>query len=163
MEETFQPSVDFLGGTLRPALGFSINTEGDTSKLYLDGRWQFDFHNDLFLVLGLGAAERRTHRVMLSRRAVRGAGLPSLLGPSPGTGLPRGCDPMPRWSLPRQAVSRGRQDEDHRRTDPAPGHSHHPRRGRPGVTRSAHRASTPPPSDPIRLRRLTPRPPASTP
>ncbi len=71
---------------------------------------------------------------MLSRRGVRGAGLPPLLVPSPGTGLPRGCDPM-----------RGlrRQDEHHRRTDRAPGHSHLPRRGRPGLTRSASLPPTP--------------------
>ena len=34
-EVIFTPSVDLLGGTLRPALGTSINTGGDTSKLYL--------------------------------------------------------------------------------------------------------------------------------
>ena len=99
-------------------------------------------------------AERRAHGALLPPRADRGAptGLPSLLGPSPGTGLPPGCDPMPRL--------RG-QYEDHRRTDRA--HSHLPRRGRPGVTRSARSASTPPPSDRIRIHWLTPRPPASTP
>ncbi len=53
-----------------------------------------------------------------------------------------------------------RHDEDHRRTDRASGHSHHPRRGRPGVTRSARSASTPPPSDRIRLRWADPATPS---
>lgn len=52
----------------------------------------------------------------------------------------------------RHVIRLWRQDEDHCRTGRAPGHSHLPRRGRPGLTRAAHRASTPPPSDPIRLR-----------
>ena len=96
---------------------------------------------------------RRVHGTLLPRRADRGAptGLLSLLNPSPGTGLPPGCDPIP--GLPRQ-------DQDHRRSDRAPGHSYLPRWGRSGLTGSAHRASTPPPSDRIRLRQLTPATPS---
>lgn len=43
-------------GTLRPAIGASINTEGDTSKLYLDARLQRDFASGIFVGLGVGAA-----------------------------------------------------------------------------------------------------------
>jgi hypothetical protein len=45
-----------LGGTLRPALGVSANTEGFTSRAYLDARWEVQFQSGLFLGLGLGAA-----------------------------------------------------------------------------------------------------------
>jgi hypothetical protein len=45
-----------LGGTLRPALGASVNTEGYTSRAYLDARWEYEWQGGLFLGLGLGAA-----------------------------------------------------------------------------------------------------------
>ena len=41
---------------MRPALGVSINTSGDTSKAYLDARWRYDFENDIFVGIGVGAA-----------------------------------------------------------------------------------------------------------
>jgi hypothetical protein len=44
-----------LGGTLRPALGASINTEGYTSRAYLDARWEIEVSR-VFFGLGLGAA-----------------------------------------------------------------------------------------------------------
>jgi hypothetical protein len=44
-----------LGGTIRPALGASVNTEGDTSRAYIDARWEIEFER-VFLGLGLGAA-----------------------------------------------------------------------------------------------------------
>ena len=34
LEAIFSPHIQVLGGTIRPALGGSINTVGDTSKLY---------------------------------------------------------------------------------------------------------------------------------
>ncbi len=40
VEAIFSPSIAFLGGTIRPALGASINTQGYTSNVYLDARWQ---------------------------------------------------------------------------------------------------------------------------
>jgi hypothetical protein len=46
----------FLGGTIRPALGASINTEGYTSRVYLDARWEIGLGQSFFLGLGLGAA-----------------------------------------------------------------------------------------------------------
>jgi hypothetical protein len=45
-----------LGGTIRPALGASVNTEGYTSRAYLDARWEVEWQSGIFLGLGLGAA-----------------------------------------------------------------------------------------------------------
>jgi hypothetical protein len=45
------------GGNLRPALGATVNFNGDTSKAYLDARWERDFaYRNMFLGLGLGIA-----------------------------------------------------------------------------------------------------------
>ena len=54
--ELLGPGVAFLGGTLRPALGGSVNTSGYTSKAYLDARWEIDLRYGVFFGLGLGAA-----------------------------------------------------------------------------------------------------------
>jgi hypothetical protein len=54
VEALFSPSVAFLGGTIRPALGASINTEGATSNVYLDARWQYETPAGIFFGLGLG-------------------------------------------------------------------------------------------------------------
>jgi lipid A 3-O-deacylase len=48
--------LPFLGGTIRPALGASINTDGYTSRAYLDARWEYQWQNGLFVGLGIGAA-----------------------------------------------------------------------------------------------------------
>jgi hypothetical protein len=56
LELILSPSVQFLGGTIRPALGGSWNTEGYTSKIYADARWMIESRNGLFLGLGIGAA-----------------------------------------------------------------------------------------------------------
>lgn len=56
IEVQFTPSIAVLGGTLRPAIGGTINTRGDTSHAYLDARWQIDGPSGLFFGLGLGAA-----------------------------------------------------------------------------------------------------------
>src|SRR5262245_31428282 len=45
-----------LGGKLRPALGASVNTEGYTSRAYLDARWEVELQHSFFLGIGLGAA-----------------------------------------------------------------------------------------------------------
>lgn len=50
------PGLPFLGGTLRPAIGGSVNFEGYTSKAYVDARWEIDLPYRLFFGLGLGAA-----------------------------------------------------------------------------------------------------------
>jgi len=54
LEALFSPSIAFLGGTIRPALGASISTQGDTSNVYLDARWQLETASGIFLGLGVG-------------------------------------------------------------------------------------------------------------
>ncbi|HKJ62044.1 MAG TPA: acyloxyacyl hydrolase [Hyphomicrobiales bacterium] len=55
-ELLLSPSAVFFGGTLRPAIGASVNTAGDTSHAYIDARWQYDFPDGLFFSAGLGGA-----------------------------------------------------------------------------------------------------------
>jgi len=56
LEFIFTPHLEVLGGTVRPALGGSINSEGDTSKGYLAARWEIEPTDSLFFALGLGGA-----------------------------------------------------------------------------------------------------------
>lgn len=56
IEVQFTPSIQVLGGTLRPALGGTVNTNGGTSHAYADARWQIDGPSRLFFEIGLGAA-----------------------------------------------------------------------------------------------------------
>ena len=55
-EALFSPSYEILGGAIRPAVGASINTSGDTSKLYAGARWRYEFEQGIFVGIGLGAA-----------------------------------------------------------------------------------------------------------
>jgi len=55
-EALFTPSFEILGGKIRPAVGASINTSGDTSKLYAGARWRYEFEQGIFLGIGLGGA-----------------------------------------------------------------------------------------------------------
>ena len=55
IEAQFKPALMIFGGALRPAVGASINTNGDTSHVYADARWQIDFGR-VFAGIGLGAA-----------------------------------------------------------------------------------------------------------
>ena len=45
-----------LFGTIRPALGATVNFAGYTSKAYLDARWQVECCWGAFFALGIGAA-----------------------------------------------------------------------------------------------------------
>ncbi|MGE0054573.1 MAG: acyloxyacyl hydrolase [Hyphomicrobium sp.] len=54
-EAQFKPALMVFGGAIRPVVGASINTNGDTSHLYADARWQIDCDR-LFFGIGLGAA-----------------------------------------------------------------------------------------------------------
>jgi hypothetical protein len=54
VEAILSPSFRFLGGTIRPAIGASIATEGGTSNAYLDARWEFETPTGVFFSLGLG-------------------------------------------------------------------------------------------------------------
>ena len=56
LEAIFSPQVGVLGGVIRPAFGGSVNTAGDTSKLYTGLRWQYEHVNGLFFGVGLGGA-----------------------------------------------------------------------------------------------------------
>lgn len=51
-----RPSFSILSGTVRPNLGVSINTRGDTSKLYSGLVWELAIEYGLVLNLGIGAA-----------------------------------------------------------------------------------------------------------
>ncbi|MCB1984231.1 MAG: acyloxyacyl hydrolase [Burkholderiales bacterium] len=72
IEAVFSPAISILGGTIRPALGGSINTEGDTSKGYLDLLWQYNFTTGFFLVTGVGAAihDGRRHATTPAKKAL---------------------------------------------------------------------------------------------
>lgn len=54
VEALLTPSLPFLGGTLRPAIGASIATEGGTSNVYLDARWEFETASGIFFAIGVG-------------------------------------------------------------------------------------------------------------
>ena len=56
IEVLFAPSIALLGGTVRPALGTTLNLRGDTSKAYGDLRWQLESSAGVFFALGIGAA-----------------------------------------------------------------------------------------------------------
>jgi lipid A 3-O-deacylase len=61
VELILQPSVPFLGGHFRPAVGGTLNLHDSgsvrgTSKAYADIRWMYEATNGWFLGLGIGAA-----------------------------------------------------------------------------------------------------------
>ena len=56
LEAIFSPHTKFLGGIIRPAFGGSVNTVGDTSKLYTGLRWQYEHASGMFIGIGLGGA-----------------------------------------------------------------------------------------------------------
>lgn len=69
--------VPFLGGTLRPVIGGTVSSHGDTSHAYADARWQFELPLNLFLATGVGVAVHdgyieptEEHRKALGSRAL---------------------------------------------------------------------------------------------
>ena len=56
LEAIFSPHIQILGGAIRPAFGGSVNTAGDTSKLYAGLRWQYEHISGIFFGVGLGGA-----------------------------------------------------------------------------------------------------------
>ena len=48
--------MSVLAGTLRPNLGLSVNSQGDTGKFYGGVLWEINTPNGFFFVSGLGAA-----------------------------------------------------------------------------------------------------------
>ncbi|MEJ2056637.1 MAG: acyloxyacyl hydrolase [Desulfofustis sp.] len=55
-ELIFSPSIQLMGGKLRPNLGISLNSSGATSKLYGGGVWEYIGSSSWFIDLGLGLA-----------------------------------------------------------------------------------------------------------
>lgn len=53
-ELIFSPSWSILGGEIRPIAGFSLNDQGDTSKIYGGGVYEYIWTNGFFIDLGLG-------------------------------------------------------------------------------------------------------------
>jgi lipid A 3-O-deacylase len=60
-EVILAPALPLLGGAIRPAIGGSVNTEGYTSKGYIDARWQLETASGVYFGLGLGAAVHDGH------------------------------------------------------------------------------------------------------
>jgi lipid A 3-O-deacylase len=56
IEAQFAAAWTLPWGAIRPVIGGTINTRGDTSHAYIDARWQGDCPSGLFFGLGLGAA-----------------------------------------------------------------------------------------------------------
>ena len=50
------PKFELLSGIVYSNLGFSLNSQGDTSKIYSGLLWEYMWHTRLFLNLGLGLA-----------------------------------------------------------------------------------------------------------
>jgi lipid A 3-O-deacylase len=80
-EVLFLPWAYTFGGYLRPAIGATINFNGDTSKAYADLRWEAEAASGVFFALGMGAAVHNgeINLVDPSRKAL---GAPVLFHPS---------------------------------------------------------------------------------
>lgn len=55
-EVSFERSLRLWTGDIRPAVGVSLNTAGDTSKAYVDARWEVEPTDRMFLAIGAGVA-----------------------------------------------------------------------------------------------------------
>ncbi len=71
-EVILSPSLAFLGGTVRPALGGTWNFNGGTSKAYADARWEYQTALGVFFGLGMGLAVHNGYRdpVSLDHKAL---------------------------------------------------------------------------------------------
>lgn len=72
VEALLSPSMHVFFGDIRPAIGGSINTAGQTSHAYVDARYTYDAPSGLFFSIGLGAAihDGQTELVDGSRKAL---------------------------------------------------------------------------------------------
>ncbi len=61
LEVIFRPTMPLFGGVVRPAIGGTVNTRGDTSNAYVDARWEYDTASRIFFGLGLGATLHNGH------------------------------------------------------------------------------------------------------
>ena len=55
-EVAFGHGLRVLGGAIRPVLGGSWSTSGQTSRAYADLRWQWESPSNIFFGIGLGIA-----------------------------------------------------------------------------------------------------------
>lgn len=56
VEVSLAASREVFRGDLRPALGATVNTRGDTSKVYAYARWEHELRGGFWWALGFGAA-----------------------------------------------------------------------------------------------------------
>jgi len=61
VEAVLSPSITLFGGQIRPAIGGSINYNGETSIAYVDARWQWETALNVFFAIGVGAAVHDGH------------------------------------------------------------------------------------------------------
>ena len=81
LEVLFLPWAHTFGGYLRPAIGATINFNGDTSKAYADLRWETETASGLFFALGMGAAVHNGE-INLTDPSRKALGSPVLFHPS---------------------------------------------------------------------------------
>ena len=81
LEVLFAPWSQAFGGYLRPALGATINFNGDTSRVYADLRWEIEAPSGVFFALGMGAAVHNGN-TDLSDPDHKALGFPVLFHPS---------------------------------------------------------------------------------
>ncbi len=80
-EVLFTPWARTFGGYLRPAIGATVNFNGDTSKVYADVRWEIEAPSGVFFAMGMGAALHDGH-LGTDDPAPQGAGAYVLFHPS---------------------------------------------------------------------------------
>jgi len=80
-EVLFVPWAYTFGGYLRPAIGTTINFNGETSKAYADLRWEAESASGIFFALGMGAAVHNG-QLDLSEPGRKALGYPVLFHPS---------------------------------------------------------------------------------
>lgn len=61
VEALLTPSIPLWLGAIRPVVGGTISTRGDTSHAYLGARWQVELGGGFFAGLGLGGAVHDGH------------------------------------------------------------------------------------------------------
>ena len=85
LEVLFHPVGSLIGGELRPALGLTLNPNGETSKAYLDLRWQTAFGPNWYVAFGMGVAIHNGELTPVPARKALGSRL--LFHPSLEIGL----------------------------------------------------------------------------
>jgi lipid A 3-O-deacylase len=81
IEVLFRPWAYTFGGYLRPAIGATINFNGDTSKAYADLRWETETASGVFFAVGIGAAVHNG-QIDFTDPAQKALGSPVLFHPS---------------------------------------------------------------------------------